>query len=383
MVSGAINESLIWGEAHLLTIGLTHYRNFERYEIDIDLYMSQTSEANTEREVRVSAGCPTGYGTFAADLSRQLGRADHPPPVVDNRNRSNWEQSVLIETTSGRPVALRAVVTHDFRAADGASWASVALLLPRVSNLSAWFGAFLSDIHETDPASVPQSPPRLSNPSDWHTPEERTLAERIETITNEVERLDDERDRLNIELAVEGETADAGIRRAVWADGDGLVAAVSDILTLLGFTVHDMDAGLKQGEPKREDLRLTQVDRPDWEAIVEVKGYSSGTRTNDARQIREHRDRYLAEKGRAPDLTLWLANPHRAMDPSSRPAPDGNVRSTADNVGAVHVLASDLYKQWSLVANGRLEADDVVQCLVIADPGLWIPPAYDSDKQSP
>ena len=90
-----------------------------------------------------------------------------------------------------------------------------------------------------------------------------------------------------------------------------MVAAVRDILADLGFVVRDMDAKLKQGKPKREDLRLTRQGVPGWEAIVEVKGYTSGTRTNDARQIREHRDRYITEEGRPPDLTVWLSNPYR------------------------------------------------------------------------
>ena len=60
-----------------------------------------------------------------------------------------------------------------------------------------------------------------------------------------------------------------------------------------------MDAELKPNEPKREDLRLTLPNRPGWEGIVEVKGYTDGVKTNDARQIREHRERYIA-RGRSP-----------------------------------------------------------------------------------
>ena len=109
-----------------------------------------------------------------------------------------------------------------------------------------------------------------------------------------------------------------------------------------------------------------------------MKGYTSGTRTNDARQIREHRERYMLEEGRQPDLTLWVANPFRTMDPSSRPAPDRNVQDAAANVGAVHVLASDLYRKWTLVAAGSLDKETVVQSLVNADPGLWTPPVTGS-----
>ena len=150
-------------------------------------------------------------------------------------------------------------------------------------------------------------------------------------------------------------------------DGDGLVEAVKEVLTYLGFEVQDMDAELKE-EAKREDFRLTLEDRPGWEAIVEVKGYKKGTRTKDARQINEHRLRYAAEKATNPDLTLWIANPHRNVDPSCRPAPDKNVRDTAALIETVHVSAADLYRQWALVANGSLEASDVVQRLMSSPP---------------
>ena len=84
------------------------------------------------------------------------------------------------------------------------------------------------------------------------------------------------------------------------------------------------------------------------------EGYTSGTRTNDARQIREHRDRYIEEEGRSPDLYCVALNPYRRREPSSRPAPDQNLKDAAGAVGAVHVLAADLYRQWALVTAGSL-----------------------------
>ena len=136
-----------------------------------------------------------------------------------------------------------------------------------------------------------------------------------------------------------------------------------------------MDAGLEPNEQKYEDLRLTLPHRPDWEAIVEVKGYTKGTRTNDALQLRKHREHYIVDKGRPPDFTIWLANPFRQIDPSSRPAPVRNVGEAAENIGAVHVLATDLYRLWVLVQTGDLIANDVVQDLVDASTGLWSPKA--------
>ena len=279
----------------------------------------------------------------------------------------------LVETTSGLTAALRLILPFGENQENSGEPDPIALFLPRVTNLAAWFRAFLADFHEINPKRVPQEPPRLSQPRDWHTLGERALAERITEVTQEIGRLNEERDSLQTQLAAEAEKADAGFRRIIWADGDDLVATASEVLTELGFAVEDMDAGLELGEPKREDLRLTLKNRVNWEAMVEVKGYSSGTKTNDARQILDHSKKYILEMQKEPDLILWLANPFRDRDPSSRPAPDSNVRDAAAIIEAVHLLATDLYKQWVLVKTGRLDAQAVVQHLIDAEPGLWTP----------
>ena len=348
----------------------------------------ETDPENTEREVKVGSDCPVVYKTLADDLVSHVRGAEDPPSVL----RPWWDSGgddygyvwtgaktdVLVETTSHFPLAVRHVRMYPIGYGPDADMGeSIVLALPKGINLSAWCRAFLHDVHEADPERVPQAPPRLADPSDWYTPDERRLAKRIETVEDQVQGLLIKRKRLLVEreglvgeLLSAGEDADKGIRRAVWADGDDLVEGVKEILASLGFKVQDMDAELKE-EAKREDLRLTLDDHPGWEAIVEVKGYKKGTRTKDARQINEHRLRYAAEKGTNPDLTLWIANPHRDMDPSSRPAPDKNVRDTAALIETVHVSAADLYRQWALVTNNRLEASDVVQRLISSPPGLW------------
>lgn len=332
---------------------------------------------NTEREMRVSEACPEGYRHLAAELIRQLGSAQNPPIAFTHWGFPKERVSILVETTSGLPIALRCGPTNNEKASEDG--AAIALALPKEVSFSAWFRAFIADIHEFDKAIVPQAPPRLGNPSDWYTPEERALAKRIKEVADEVEQLKAEQELIQAELDTASEEAEVGIRRCIWDDGDNLIAAVGDILEELGFVVRHMDEETEQGDPKREDLRLTLVNRPEWEAIAEVKGYIRGTRTNDARQIREHRDHYIREEIRHPDLTLWIANTHRVMDPSSRPAPDSNVGDTAENIGAVHVLTTDLYRLWALVATGSIEKAQAVQLLIGADPGRRSLPALDAD----
>ena len=361
MVIGS--TSFYWSDPFLPPIG----RQIRHY--------AKTNYENTERELATTPDIPKPYAALAAELSKVLGQAAKPPAVLDT---SRQDRSALIETTSGHPVALRLVLPARSGAANDEAATPIALLLPAAADLAAWFTAFLCDVHDSDHTRVPHAPPRLSKPEDWYTRQERELADRISEIDSEIERLTKQREQLQTKLTAEGEKADNGIRRALWAGGDELVDAAGELLSGIGFIVRNMDAELEKNEPKREDLRLTHQDRPGWQAMVEVKGYASGTKTNDARQIREHRDLYIAEERRPPDLTVWLANPHRTMDSSSRPAPDQNVNDAAASVGAVHVLATDLYRQWALVESGILDAEAVVQSLANADPGLWIPPVSGS-----
>ena len=378
LVVGNLDGNAVDSSVNVMTIGPSYVSwtdsDPNSFRSDSPHY-ARTNDKNTERELAVAPDCPDLYKPLASELCRQLGRAAKPPYAMDT---SRQGQTALIETTSRQSVALRLVLPTRPRAANSQPSRPIALLLPGASNLVAWFRAFLCDLHESDPIRVPQAPLRLSQPSDWYTPQEKALADRISQIESEFECLSSERDQLQQNLVAEGERADRGIRRVLWADGEDLVAAVRDVLTDLGFVVRDMDAELRQDEPKREDLRLTLPCVPGWQAIVEVKGYTSGTRTNDARQIREHRDRYIGEEGRPPELTVWLSNPYRTMEPSSRPVPDRNVKAATEAIGTVHVLASDLYRQWVLVAAGSLDAETIVQSLKNADPGLWTPPAPSS-----
>ena len=375
LVSGAL-EGLAVGGVNLLTTGPVEFDFYSYNSDELDsswVCKVLTNEANTEREATVPTACPSLYKALAADLARQLIQIPNPYTVEVFPHTLDVDGIKLVETTSGLAAALRLILPFGEDQENSGEPAPIALFLPRVTNLAAWFRAFLADIHEINPERVPQKPPRLSQPRVWYTLGERALAERITEVTQEIDRLNKERGSLQTQLVAEGEKAEAGIRRIIWADGDDLVAAAKEVLTELGFCVEDMDAGLESGEPRREDLRLTLKNRENWEAMVEVKGYSNGTKTNDARQILDHSKKYILEKHREPDLILWLANPFRDRDPSSRPAPDSNVRDASANIEAVHVLVTDLYKQWVLVKTGRLEAQAVVQHLIDAEPGLWTP----------
>ncbi len=375
VIARSLDRDLISQQVNLLTVGPMSMQWPDSRPYSSSRHYSRTNIGNTERELTVPSDCADEYKALALDLRRQLSSAVDPPLVAGT---SRERGSALMQTTSGHPVALRLLLPGASRSGDSEPETPIALLLPEVVDLAGWFRAYLADVHENDRPSVPVAPPRLSQPSDWYTPEERGLRDRIEKADRELENLHIRRAELEVELSAAGQRAEEGVRRILWLDGDELVAAAGEILDNLGFTVRDMDAELEPGQQKREDLRLTLSEEASWEAIVEVKGYTNGTKTSDSRQVREQRERYIKEEKREPDLTLWLCNPDRETDPSSRPPPDQNVQEAAENVGAVHALTMDLYRQWALVAAGDLDTAAVVQSLMDAEPGFWTPPAADA-----
>ena len=335
----------------------------------------ETVASNTERQISVAPEPPQVYEALASELTKYLYGLGRPPPVLRRASHEFLDAQPIVRTTSGHLVALRHLIEPPPGPQFEDAAPTILLALAECPDLAAWFRAFLADVHEVDPQSVPHPPPRLASPEDWYTPDERRVAKRIQQIADERDQLEQEEASLEAELVKEGELAEAGQRRAIWEDGEELVAAIEDILREFGFDVRNMDAETPAGAPKREDLRLTHPDLEDWEALVEVKGYSGGTKTNDAQQIARFQKLYIQEKRRQPNLTLWIANTHRHTEPSARPAPDDNVRTAAANIDAVHAQATDLYRLWALVADGQLDPADVVNEMHSAVPGLWVPSA--------
>ena len=332
--------------------------------------------SNTERHVKAADDCPDIYASLAGELAKGLKTAKDPPKTFSRPVRLQDETRVLAQTTSGYPVALRCKIERFTQKQEmaGRLKPAVVLALPKIDDIREWYRAFLHDIHEIDRSAVPRLPPRLASPAEWYTSEEHDIAGQIADINQRIACLQQQQEVLESELDSLRHAADDGIRQALWGEGAELVAAVKTILEGLGFEVRDMDAETPEGQPKREDLRLTHPSLPGWEAISEVKGYSRGTKTSDARQINEYRNRYRDDEGRFPDLTLWIANPHNTIiDPSDRPYPDDNVSESAANIEAVHILTADLYRLWAMVEIGQAEAGVFLRELVEVPPGVWRP----------
>ncbi|MDE0179171.1 MAG: hypothetical protein OXP36_11300 [Gammaproteobacteria bacterium] len=377
MVASGLHNAVIDAGVHTLTVGpMTlgvsqpkRSRRGTRFREHVRM-----DTRNREREVAVALACPGMYRGPAEQLAKQLGEAPEPPPTVTVTDAGELLQQPIVETSRKHPVALRLQWADRVWGGEGGPTVDVvALHLPSEASLSPWFRAFLTDISEFDPKRVPEPPSLLSDSYHWYTPEEDAIAGAISEIERERERLERERQRLVEDLARVGSRAEATVRRTIREDGDQLVGAVGEMLEEMGFAVEQMDEAKQPHEAKHEDLRLTLAAQPKWEAIVEVKGYTKGIRAKDAQQVRMHRERYNRETGRAPNLTIWLVNPWREMEPSDRPSPDKQIDESAEIVGAVCLLTTDLYLLWKSLKTGDSSPDEIVRRLVEAKPGLWRP----------
>ena len=221
----------------------------------------------------------------------------------------------------------------------------------------------ISYVHEHDPVRVPHAPPRFARPEDWYTLDEARLANTIGDVQRQMSELHARKAALLSELAEVTTAADVSDRLLLTEDGNALVEIVERVLTELGFTVLNMDRQIVHGEPKREDLRVSDVDHPAWACMAEVKGYGrGGVKTNDARQINQHRRRYHIEEARDPDSVWWIVNPHRGSDPSTRAALSVHEVEAATNIDSVMIPTTDLYRLWQAVCAGRRRRPMLARC---------------------
>lgn len=172
----------------------------------------------------------------------------------------------------------------------------------------------------------------FSNFSDWHNDrtwlsnDELEIKNEIDDLLGKKEKLisqiDNKIQELNKLLIDKTFEANNGIRRLLTAQGDDLVNEVGKSFESFGFSVKYMDNELTTNQPKREDLRLSEPESQDWEAIVEVRGYSkSSGQTYDLSRLNRFAEFYLNEKGKLPDKRIYVINGQIELMPTQRQRP--------------------------------------------------------------
>lgn len=269
--------------------------------------------------------------------------------------------------------------------APGRNMGELLLLPAETSDPASWLVAFLERLRDRNPARFPALPDWKRKP-EWATTSLKRALKAQQVAFAQKEAAIAEHDTRIAEASriVEKAVADAasGEQRLLTENGELLEIAVSSALRLLGYSVRNMDAEKKAGEPLLEDLRLTDEVRPGWEAIVEVKGYSRGAKASDVGQIiGRPTTAYATEKGRAPSQVLLIVNANTGTDPSQRPEALGSDPSAIDllglNEGAL-IDTRDLFRSIRAIDSGEIEAKTIRDSINAAR-GRWI---FDAENLS-
>lgn len=357
LVTCAANAGERSGHLHVLSFGATQLdsvrppKGLEAF----GWYVTTRSRRTLAREVTITAEAD---GEVRALLERTI-VANMPPG-----EKYAWELPAggkavtLMELgTEGLPYAL----LWSRGSEDGSPMSLV--VPPETTDHRAWLVLFLRLLNKMHPDTFPGDPDWTLAPA-WSTA--GTLTKR-----DELTKLHEERSKLLAELEAKERAAAAqledaraadkvGYQRLLTADGDELESAVQDVLTELGFTVQNMDGHHDQvTKAKLEDLRVSDPEDPEWIALVEIKGYTKGAKTNDVTQILGRPMRsYILETGREPSTVWHIVNPERTVDPSRRKdaiPSDLDLEALTDASGAL-IETRQLFLALRDVQSGKADA---------------------------
>ncbi len=203
----------------------------------------------------------------------------------------------------------------------------VAWLPNEIFNRAKWVERICVEWGKIDPVT-------FKNIGDWATKEDWMIPEEV-NILNEINNLKTQKEKSNSEyenkinqcfsryLKIKKDT-DESYRKLISSQGKDLVEIVCEILKLFGFKVTKMDEQLAPEKPKKEDLRISFTNDTgiNWEAIVEVRGYSKSTGTTaDIQRLYRFSNQYLKENEKNPDKIIYIINGQIEMPPQQRQTP--------------------------------------------------------------
>ncbi len=188
--------------------------------------------------------------------------------------------------------------------------------------------------------------------TEWMTQEEEILSRQIseleKNMIDAVNQYKDQIGKLSDELSTLTISVNAGRRRLLTTQGDELVDEVIKVFRELDYDVKNVDEMLSPESPKREDLRLTDPELENWEAIVEVRGYRrSAGKTADLARMARFADLFNSEKKKYPDKRIYVINGQTELLPSQRQEPLESATEDIDVFGeqdGIVISTLDLFK---------------------------------------
>jgi hypothetical protein len=262
----------------------------------------------------------------------------------DKGSRKYFEESSIISNYhTGLPLA---VAFNRNENNLGIAW------LPNpVFNQVAWVELILIHWAKLDPDRFPGFGDWTKS-VEWMTKEEEDLSHHISELErNMIDAINQYKDRigeLSNEFSLLAISVNTGRRRLLTAQGNELVDEVIKVFLELGFDVKNVDDILSPESPKREDLRLTDPEFEDWEAIVEVRGYRrSAGKTSDLSRMARFANLFNKEKKKYPDNRIYVINGQIELLPSQRQEPLESATEDIDIFGeqdGIVISTIDLFK---------------------------------------
>lgn len=258
-----------------------------------------------------------------------------------------------------------AVYAAHFKRPGGKSWC---LTLPPRVKLLAWVEAAVGHWNSIDAKRFPGTLDWTNQAWEWLTPDEIKAADAVVAALQEKDRVEALRVAAMEAFNAARASSRAGPFRLFTETGKGLADAVRDAFRDIGFVVRDMDEELTDRDAL-EDLRVSPLDRADWVALAEVKGYtrSQGKAEDLLNLTGRFGQRYRRTEGKEPDAYWYIVNHHFGDDPTARKTvlegSDRDVDSFAA-VGGLAIDTVDLFKLWRDVVRGHIAPEDARALLV-------------------
>jgi len=274
--------------------------------------------------------------------------------------------ALLIDPYSGLPFA-----THFVRPQSnlGVTW------LPKsVYEILPWVELICIQLAELDSEAFPDFGNWMNN-ENWMTRDELSLRKTIRELETERNKVDKEYskkiEQASNQLRSAMLEANNGIRKLVTAQGDELVNHVANVFLRLGFQVTNVDNTKNDEQQKLEDLRIRFQDL-EWEAIIEVRGYSrSGGTTADLARLARFARHYEKETGKAPAKMIYIVNGQIELPPYQRQQPLISAPHDVEEFGrqgGLIIWALDLYK---LIVQGNEHDLEIARKTLIEANGRW------------
>lgn len=250
------------------------------------------------------------------------------------------------------------------------SGAVAVALPPDVGDRAEWVRASLKFFQRQNPDRF-QEIQGWEERRTWSTAEERRTRRALVDLDaerqRELDRLAAKQAELRSQLAAAVTAAESGLRRLLTVQSTDLEAAVADALRRIGFEVERMDDREGAAGNLGEDLRVTDPDVEDWEALAEVKGYRGGARVTDLAGIARHIVRYVLERGHKPSAVWYVANQFANQDPELRPpmlaSQEDELEQWASEFAGLAVDTAELFQLVTAVEEGDVEAPEARRML--------------------